>query len=187
MAMSALIAGAAAAVVLLKKRGGGAGAGGIVKDLSKLHPSTAAKVRQVLEHMRARGTPFAVAETLRTRERQAQLYAQGRNGNPGNIVTHKSGEPGHESEHQAKRDGRGRAADLVIDPKGWRLSSPAPTWAYDVGVDGGRVVRPEVLAAWKEMGRYAMSLGLRWLGTGRNVDSVSGLAFDPPHIEDTSV
>lgn len=153
-------------------------------DLSLLKPAAREKVQALLARMDSLGIPFKVMETLRTRERQAALYAQGRTA-PGSIVTYLDGSPGHESRHQS-----GNAADLVLDVKRWPASAgPKPTGAYDLGVDGTgssrHIARPNVNQAWHIMGREAQALGLRWLGgpAGGALDPVSGLAFDSPHVE----
>lgn len=149
-------------------------------DLSLLKPVAREKVAALLARMDSLGIPFRVIETLRTRERQAELYAQGRT-KRGSIVTYLDGSPGKESRHQS-----GNAADLVLDVKRWPASAgPPPTGAYDLGVEKGVVVRPNVLQAWHVLGREAQALGLRWLGgpAGGKLDPVTGLAFDAPHVE----
>lgn len=151
-----------------------------IGDLNQLTPTARAKVTALLARMDALGIPFKVMETLRSRARQEQLFAQGRTA-PGQIVTHVSGKPGDESRHQS-----GNAADLVLDVSRWPAHlGPKPTGAYDQGVDNGVIVRPQVLAAWKTMGREAQALGLRWLGgpSGGALNKLTGLAFDAPHVE----
>lgn len=149
-------------------------------DLSLLNPVARQKVAALLARMDNLGVPFRVIETLRSRERQAALFAKGRTA-PGSIVTYLDGSPGKESRHQS-----GNAADLVLDVKRWPANlGPKPTGAYDLGVEGGRVVRPSVLAAWHLLGHEAQMLGLRWLGgpAGGKLDPVTKLAFDAPHVE----
>lgn len=155
-----------------------------IGDINALNPIARQKVAALLQRMDNLGIPFKIMETLRSRERQAALYAQGRT-KPGQIVTHLDGSPGKESRHQS-----GNAADLVLDVARWPSSmGPKPTGAYDLGVDGSgtarRIVRPQVLAAWHTLGREAQALGLRWLGgpSGGALDPVTGLAFDAPHVE----
>jgi hypothetical protein len=153
--------------------------GGANKNLDLLNGTARSKVLQVLAEMERQGTPFKVNETLRTAARQAQLFAQGRT-TPGAIVTQLDGRPGNESRHQS-----GNAADLVLDVSRWGRGSPKPTGAFDLGVEGNAVVRPQVLAAWHAMGRFAVSIGMRWLGgpSGGALNQVTGLAFDAPHVE----
>lgn len=149
-------------------------------DLSLLNPIARQKIAALLARMDALGIPFKIMETLRTRERQAALFAQGRT-KPGQIVTHLDGSPGRESRHQS-----GNAADLVLDISRWPSNlGPKPTGAYDKGVSNGVIVRPNVLNAWHVMGREAQALGLRWLGgaSGGALDPVTRLAFDAPHVE----
>lgn len=175
--VAGLVGAALAGVVLVAKKSGG--------PLKGIHPLTADKVRLVLEEMELRGTPFKVFAGVRTAAQQAALYAKGRT-TSGPIVTYKSGRPGDESEHQAKADGYGRAVDLVADGDRWTIAE-RPINPWDVGVGGGRVVRPQVLAAWKALGQSAFDVGLRW-GGGKSfgkLDSVTGMAFDPGHLEET--
>lgn len=151
-----------------------------IGDINQLNPVARQKVAALLARMDSLGLPFKIMETLRTAQRQADLFAQGRT-KPGPVVTHLSGKPGDESRHQS-----GNAADLVLDVSRWPASlGPKPTGAYDLGVSNGVIVRPNVLAAWKTMGREAQALGLRWLGgpQGGALNSVTGLAFDAPHVE----
>jgi peptidoglycan L-alanyl-D-glutamate endopeptidase CwlK len=59
--------------------------------LAHVHPELAAKVRAAAEALAKHGTFFRVAQGLRTYEEQNRLYQQGRNGNPGHIVTNAPG------------------------------------------------------------------------------------------------
>lgn len=150
-----------------------------VGDVNLLNPAAREKVLALIQRMDQLGIPFKVFETLRTTARQQALYAQGRTA-PGAIVTHVDGVT-KKSKHQS-----GNAADLVLDVARWPASlGPKPTNPWDVGVEKGVVVRPQVLNAWHVMGREATALGLRWLGgpEGGARDPLTGLAFDAPHVE----
>ncbi|MEW6738126.1 MAG: M15 family metallopeptidase [Acidobacteriota bacterium] len=56
-------------------------------NINHLQPSFQAKVEQWLKLLKANGIEIKITETLRSFERSAELYAQGRNGRPGPIVT----------------------------------------------------------------------------------------------------
>ena len=60
---------------------------------------------------------FTVIEGVRTKERQQELYAQGRT-EPGNIVTNVDGVK-KQSNHQVKADKYGHAVDIVPYPINW--------------------------------------------------------------------
>lgn len=145
------------------------------RSVESLHPAFRAVVLQVLATLRAAGVPFVPDETLRTAERQAWLYAQGRTipgpgatpKNPlGNTVTQKDGGLGvwpvthpvvserlktRRSRHQS-----GLACDLYpLDPAG-HLFIPPPDHP-----------------CWERLATVARSFGLR---AGRDFG-------DSPHIE----
>lgn len=52
---------------------------------------------------------FGISQGVRTMEEQRKLYAQGRNGNPGPIVTWTMN-----SKHLIQKDGYGHAIDIVV-------------------------------------------------------------------------
>lgn len=56
------------------------------RDISRLRPDVAENCRTFIKLCKAEGLPVMVTETVRDREYQAQLYAQGRT-KPGKIVT----------------------------------------------------------------------------------------------------
>jgi peptidoglycan L-alanyl-D-glutamate endopeptidase CwlK len=102
--------------------------------------------------MKALGFPMKVIAGLRTTEQQQKLYAQGRT-TPGNIVTNADGVK-KKSNHQAKADGFGHAADLCFQ-----------------GPDPFSEKHP-----WNAYGACAKALGLVWGGDWK-------VLVDRPHIE----
>ncbi len=100
-----------------------------------VHPKLVTVVRRAIE---VSTVDFMVGEGVRSAERQAALYAQGRT-KPGNIVTWV-----RVSQHQVKADGLGHAVDL---------------WALDPGgaIDWGSI--PLYEAVYKAMFRAAGELG----------------------------
>ncbi|MBE7015564.1 MAG: M15 family metallopeptidase [Ruminococcaceae bacterium] len=59
---------------------------GALRDINLLKKNAKVACEMFLAECRKRGLPVLVTETLRTKERQNELYAQGRT-KPGNIVT----------------------------------------------------------------------------------------------------
>ncbi len=83
------------------------------RSLSRLegvHPDLVRIVKRAIEITRQ---DFSVLEGVRTPERQAELYAQGRS-KPGQIVTWMM-----TSNHFKQADGYGHAVDLVPYPLDW--------------------------------------------------------------------
>ncbi len=105
-------------------------------DISKLHPVLRTKAVEVVQRLNEQGIPFKIFEAFRTPRRQAQLYAQGRNGAPGRIVT--KARPWH-SYHQY-----GVAADFVLNIDG--------EWSWDT--------RGEKAGWWKKLHEVAKEQGL---------------------------
>lgn len=81
-----------------------------LKKLEGVHPILIAVVQRAIQ---LSSQDFSVLEGVRTKERQRQLYAQGRTA-PGNVVTWTM-----TSKHFAQSDGYGRAVDLVPFPLDW--------------------------------------------------------------------
>jgi peptidoglycan L-alanyl-D-glutamate endopeptidase CwlK len=121
----------------------------------------------------------------RTAEEQRALWMQGRNGNPGKIVTDKDGYD-NKSEHQIREDGYGYAGDAVP----WHTGAPSWNWEF-------------VFPVIKAIGTVAREQGasLRWGGVWDrkleelNLDDLEGEVhaytvrhpgpdhIDGPHIE----
>ena len=62
----------------------------ICRDLNKLNPNAKLAAEYLIEACEAQGLKLKIVETLRTTERQQELYAQGRT-KPGRIVTQLDG------------------------------------------------------------------------------------------------
>lgn len=120
------------------------------RDLQRLqgcHPGLIAKLGQVFDALEAVDHPMFVVEGLRTAERQAALYAQGRNGNKQPIVTNCDGVT-VKSNHQARADGFGHAADVAFaTEKPFDKNNP-----------------------WSQLGAQAEAVGLVWGGRFKLVD-----------------
>lgn len=110
------------------------------RRIEALHPDLQPLAIKLLHAAAAAGMPILITETLRSRERQAELYAQGRTA-PGKIVTR--ARPG-ESRHET-----GRAFDVAFHGADGR-----PTW------DG----------PWEDLGALAESIGLAWGGRWKRPD-----------------
>jgi peptidoglycan L-alanyl-D-glutamate endopeptidase CwlK len=124
-----------------------------------LHPILAAKLARVLAAMDALGFPMRIVSTVRTTDEQQALYAQGRT-KPGPIVTNADGVR-IKSNHQAKADGFGHAADCAF----LDLRTDHPTdvvWDNDL--------------PWSTYGACARAVGLRWGGDFKSI-------VDRPHVE----
>lgn len=77
-----------------------------------VHPALVEAIGEVLAEMAAWGHPMCIVEGVRTKERQQELYAQGRTA-PGPIVTNADGIY-KKSEHQPRADGLGYAVDCAF-------------------------------------------------------------------------
>lgn len=123
-----------------------------------LHPDLVAMLTRVFAAMHALGYPMKIIEGVRSTERQQQLYALGRT-RPGKIVTNCDGVT-KKSNHQAKADGFGHAADcaFIDDPKTPRDE----TW--------------DQAMPWQAFGACAEAVGLTWGGRWTTLR-------DFPHVE----
>jgi hypothetical protein len=158
------------------------------QTLLLLHPPMAELTREVLRLMEGMGWPMTIFEGLRTAERQWTYFQKGRRARrpgesgvliPGKgtwvpidpvkrtgIVTNADGFV-KLSNHQAKADGRGYAADCVflIDGPDLDRDLDDPSWGDD--------------HPWHVYGTLVEHLGggkVRWLGRGPTLK-------DMPHIE----
>lgn len=114
------------------------------RQLEHLHPDLQPLAREFLRRCEAAKLDILVTCTYRSNDEQNQLYAQGRNGKPGKIVTYaKGGQSAHNHTIQGKP--AARAFDIVP------LVAGKPVWD---------AAHP----AWKEAGRIGMELGLNWYG-----------------------
>lgn len=101
------------------------------------------------------GHAMMVTDGVRTLAQQQALYAQGRHGHPGPIVTNADGIGLTRSNHQVRSDGYGHAIDacFVLDGK--------PSWAETL--------------PWGTYGARAKAHGLKWGGDWTKPDK--------PHVE----
>lgn len=114
------------------------------RDILLLDADVRERAVQLLRLAKDSGIDLIVTETLRTLERQAELYAKGRTA-PGRIVTY--ARPGW-SWHN-----HGRAFDVAILT--WP-GDPSPDDVYD--------------GPWSEVGAMGESLGLEWGGRWKHPD-----------------
>lgn len=106
------------------------------KKLQGVHPTVAAKARQLISQAYKEGIPIIITQGFRSVEEQNELYAQGRT-KPGKIVTNARG--GY-SYHNF-----GLAFDFaILNPDG------SVNWNVD--------------AKWKRVAQIGKSLGLEWGG-----------------------
>lgn len=126
--------------------------------LMGVHPQLVAKLRQVYAAMAALGAPMHPTDGCRTVAQQALLWAKGRMGNPGPIVTNCDGIE-KTSNHQPHADGLGHAVDSCFD-----------------GADPYLEEHPRGRQLWAAYGANCKALGLVWGG------DFHGLV-DQPHAE----
>jgi len=125
--------------------------------LSQLVPAFGHRADQLLGEMRDRGHPMVIVEGLRSRERQARLYAKGRT-KPGPIVTNA---PAGYSWHNF-----GLAVDCAFLVSSKRRRSGDFHTGMKISWEG----------PWELYGQVAQSIGLTWGGTFRSIN-------DSPHVE----
>lgn len=121
-----------------------------------LHPVLVRRLLLVHQAMLALGFPMKLTDGLRTDEEQKALYAIGRRGKPGEKIVTKADGVRIRSNHQAKEDGFGHAADCCFIVDG------VPSWDEDL--------------PWTAYGECAKAVGLRW---GIRI----GTWIDRPHVE----
>lgn len=115
--------------------GGGSGGGGV--SLSSCHPKIILLANKLVSECTLQGYPIRITETVRTVERQDQLYAQGRT-EPGNIVTNAKGSS-YSSMHQ------------------WGI-------AFDICRADGKGAYNESGGYFNKVGQIGKNLGLEWGG-----------------------
>lgn len=114
------------------------------RRIEDLHPDLQTLCREFVRRCEAAGVEPLITCTWRSGAEQDQLYAQGRNGNPGPKVTNaRAGQ----SEHNATIQGRPAARAFDVVP----LVSGKPMWDAK---------HPH----WQVMGKIGMELGLNWYG-----------------------
>lgn len=126
--------------------------------LAGVHPALVAKLQQVYAAMAAIGAPMRPTDGLRTTGQQTLLFAKGRFGDTGPIVTHCDGL--HVlSNHQKKADGFGHAVDSCF-----------------TGPDPYLEKHPKGQDLWAAYGACCKALGLKWGGEFTTL-------VDKPHCE----
>lgn len=128
-------------------------------ELDTTHPDIQRLFREVVKHF-----DCSVLEGLRTDQRQAELYAQGRT-EPGEIVTNCDGVR-KKSRHQAKKRG---AKSRAIDAVPYFAEKPHVRWD-----DTNRFYR---FAGFVEATALRLGIKIRW---GGDFKSLKG---DSPHWE----
>lgn len=143
-----------------------------LSDPRYLAPAVLDKFAAWLRDCNSRGVAVHVYETLRTNERQAQLYAQGRTA-PGKIVT--NAKPG-QSKHNPDANGEGHAWDAV--PWEWLLQrgevASKLDWSPFVTAEGERLFRLSLAGGsgdlslldprWRVMVECADRHSIEWAG-----------------------
>ena len=127
------------------------------RDVTKLHPTLQAKIKQLIKECKAVGITIEIGECLRTVAEQDALYAKGRTA-PGSIVTNAKGKS-YSSMHQW-----GVAFDfyLKMDIDGDRKTSDD---AYN-----------NATQAFNKVGAIGKKLGLEWGGDRKSIK-------DLPHLQ----
>lgn len=128
-----------------------------LQTLEGVHPNL---VKVIKEAIKDTPIDFTVVEGVRTKERQQQLYAQGRT-TKGNIVTYADGVK-NKSNHQPKTDGFGYAIDFApyVDGKlDWNDHKKF------------KVIADHIVNTGKKLG-IKIDAGFYWQKP-----------YDPPHIE----
>lgn len=126
--------------------------------LAGVHPTLTAKLHLVYDAMAALGFPMRPTDGCRTVGQQIVLYAQGRFGHPGPIVTHCDGLR-NKSNHQPHEDGYGHAVDSCF-----------------VGTDPYLAAHPRGPHLWAAYGACCEAVGLVWGGRFTTI-------VDRPHAE----
>jgi peptidoglycan L-alanyl-D-glutamate endopeptidase CwlK len=115
--------------------------------LAKLYPPFRAQVEAMLLKARALGLAVYIFEGLRTWERQAELYAKGRDPK-GNVVDKSKvvtcAKPGDSFHNYAM------AVDIVFDGD---TAKPGIQWTWN-----------EPTGKWKQLGQCGKDCGLEWAG-----------------------
>lgn len=114
--------------------------------LAGVHPILISHVSNILSKF-----PMFVVQGVRSVQQQALLYAQGRDGKGGKVVTNCDGVKTR-SNHQVHPDNLGHAVDLAFTPTSL-LPDPF-----------------DQKHPWQDFGTYAKSLGLIWGGDFKLVD-----------------
>jgi peptidoglycan L-alanyl-D-glutamate endopeptidase CwlK len=133
--------------------------------LAKLYPKFRVRVQQTLQQCRAAGLAVYIFEGMRTVERQAELYAKGRDAN-GVVVNKKlvvtNAKPGSSFHNY------GLAADLVFDGD---TAKPGIQWSW---------AKPT--GDWMKMGKIAQAANLDWAGSWRSFPEMPHVQMPTPGL-----
>lgn len=113
-----------------------------MRDVTQLHPTLQAKIKELKKACAAQGLKIGIGECLRTAKEQDDLYAQGR-AKPGAIVTNARGST-YSSMHQ------------------WGI-------AFDFYRDDGLGAFNDYDAFFTNVGRIGQSIGLEWGGAWKSI------------------
>lgn len=135
----------------------------ISNDTDLLAPPFQAKALHLIAIIERDGLPFTVFETRRSFSRSAALFMQGRENHDGltvkvgpTVTNARAGESSHNY---------GLAMDCILDPKSkWWDPGHGATGGWDLGLERGVLVRPQVKLAWELYGRAAKAADLEWGG-----------------------
>jgi peptidoglycan LD-endopeptidase CwlK len=122
------------------------------QSLLELAPKFQAKVKELLDRMRARGWDAVVAESVRTNARQQWLYGFGRQYDDGRGIVSNS-QDGDETWHHF-----GLAVDIISEKQEW----DAPP------------------RFWNDLGANAVALGLSWGGNWSSFPDKPHVQAGPP-------
>lgn len=132
--------------------------------ITNLHPYVQKLVKTVLYRARQAGLPVYIFEGYRTWERQAELYAKGRDAQ-GRLVDKKKvvtfAAPGSSFHNYAL------AVDIVFDGD---IKKPGIQWSWDVA-DNPQTANNEAAERrklWTDLGTIMMQAGLEWAGTWKS-------------------
>ena len=132
------------------------------RKLSDLHPLVRTKAQDLLETLSLAGIDVIVTCTLRTKEEQAALYAQGR-------------QPADEINRLRKRAGLAS----ITSPQTYLIvtnARPGESWhqyglAFDLcPIEAGKCVWDTSAKAWQKVGSAGVKQGLEWGGTWNKKD-----------------
>lgn len=147
-----------------------------LERLGTCHPDL---IKVVLKAESLAPYDFSVAEGLRSAERQADLYAQGRT-RSGAIVTHLDGVT-KRSKHQARSF---KTGEPVADDHPDAVSFAVDLWPYPVSWRDGDIWRFDVLAGVVLTAARMLEVDLRWGGDWDSDWSRADQRFlDAPHFE----
>lgn len=136
--------------------------------LKGVHPTLVSALEEVFVEMEKAGTPMFVVSGVRTEADQASLYAKGRGGAPGPIVTYKDGKF-VKSDHQIDVDGFGHAVDCAFLPHKGCADCFSQTWP------------------WSAFGAALEARGIAWGGRFKKPADLDHAQYVSPSTSDARV